>query len=105
MDVMHWINIILAIFWLVIAGTYGYLIYRHWKISNETIEPAPYVKGAAAINGLSTGLVENRESVHNIINFFNRNNRIVNRTQMKGYIVATIASILGLTLSIVGICI
>ena len=103
MNITQGINIVLAVFWFIIAITYVYLLFKHWKWSKCNIEHPLKIKGAAAINGQSTGLVENREGINGFIDYFNQHNHLLNIAQMKGYIAASIAPLIGLALSITGV--
>ena len=98
------INIILAAFWFIIASIHVYLIVKHFRWSKENIEHMPKIAGIAGkINSVSTGVIETREAINKFIDKLNQHNQAMNWAQMKGYITALVASLIGLTLSISGI--
>lgn len=71
--------------WLTFTVMFGLLSGYHLYRSFQSISEPPKVSGAKAINGVSTGLVENNENLVNYVRQLNRDNRIMNRVTAAGY--------------------
>jgi hypothetical protein len=97
---MHLSNIIIAIFWFIVASVHIYLMIRHFLWSNQSFPSIPKKGKIAKINGIPIGVSEAIDDFNDFIDRLNMHNYKTNRAHLGGYAAGFIASLIGFILSI-----
>ena len=93
-------NIVLSIFWAIVAITYLFLMIRHFRWSRDTYPSLPKRPTIGKISGVPTSIPETLQDINNFVDRLNKHSRKVNIAQCWGYLAAFIAALIGFILSL-----
>jgi len=93
-------NIVLSIFWAIIAFTYLFLMIRHFRWSRDTYTSLPKRPTIGKVSGVPTSIPETVQDINDFVDRLNKHSRKVNIAQCGGYLAASIAAFVGFTLSL-----
>ena len=93
-------NIVLSIFWAIVAITYLFLMIRHFRWSRDTYPSLPKRPTIANISGVPTSIPETIQDINDFVDRLNKHSRKVNIAQCWGYLAAFIAALIGFILSL-----
>ena len=97
---MNLSNLIIVIFWLVVAITHLVLMMKHFMWSRQQYSSLPKRGEVGKINGLSLGVKESIEDINVFINRLNKDYHQSNIAQFWGYMAGFVASLIGFILSL-----
>ncbi len=97
---MGQLNIIIAVFWLIIMVVHIYLAVSHFLWSQQTFSNLPKRPTVGSINGAPLNIRESLDDINGFINTLNEHNHQTNIAQLWGYIAGFVAALIGFILSI-----
>ncbi len=97
---MNLSNLIIVIFWLVVAITHLVLMMKHFMWSRQQYSPLPKRGEVGKIIGLPLGVKESTEDINVFISRLNKDYHQSNIAQFWGYMAGFIASLIGFILSL-----
>jgi len=94
--------IVISVFWFVIFVTHSYLAVKHYKWSKREYRPLEDTFRYGKVTGVSVagGGHEAIENINKFIDILNNDYKQSNRAQFLGYLAGSVASLIGLSLSI-----
>lgn len=96
-------NLVLVIFWFIVAITHLVLMRKYLLWSKRKYEPLPKRGEVAKINDLSIGVKESVEDINVFINLINKDYHQSNVAQFFGYMAGFCASLVGFILSLISL--
>lgn len=100
MDISRYKEIVLSIFWAIIASTYLFLMIRHFRWSRDTYPSLPKRPTIAKVSGVQTSIPETVQDINDFVDRLNKHSKKVNIAQCWGYLAASIAALIGFILSL-----
>jgi hypothetical protein len=93
-------NIVITIFWFIVASVHVFLAIKHFLWSRESFNILPNRPTIGTIMGVPLNIRESVEDINSFINRLNQQNRQSNVAQFWGYIAGLVASLIGFILSL-----
>ena len=93
-------NIVLSIFWAIIALIYLYLMIRHIRWSRDTYPSLQKRPTIAKISGVPLNIAETIQDINDFVDRLNEHSRKMNIAQFWGYLAAFIAALAALILTL-----